>query len=648
MRKFLIFTLFTFMFLEGYSQRNCASDEVLKEQIKNDPSRLKKMEEIEKQIQDYIRNNPAGGERMVITIPTVFHVLYNTGAQNISDDQIQSQLTILNQDFRALNSEIPSLSSTVFAGLGADVEINFCLAKQDPTGAPTNGITRKFTTNTSWGFNDAMKFASSGGTNAWNTSNYLNIWVCELGGGLLGYAQFPSGPANTDGIVILHSATGNIGTATPPFHLGRTATHEIGHWLNLIHIWGDSNCGNDQVSDTPVHNTSNFGCPNYPHLSTCTGSPIEMTMNYMDYSDDPCMYMFSPGQKTRMRAIVNPGGIRASLNNSPGCNPPTTPPVCSTPGGLNVMTTNVNLIQLQWTANNTPPLQYRVEYKPSAVNTWASSTSATNYAQLTGLVAGTTYDIRVRAECSSTLFSPYSNIITGTTLSGGPITGTCDDTYENNNIKLFSKPIFVGGEIKGKIATPIDKDWFKFMNNQNARNVKVELYNIPADYDMKMYRNSTLVSSSNNGGNTNELCVYNNSLLPATYYVEVSSASGGYDAEVCYRLKANISNTSFRTNTGDDENPELIIEPITDEFLIFPNPSSSGEVTVIAPLGTIGKGDLTIRDLTGKTIMNQRLLGEGGTNSFSLDVSGLANGIYVTTLHNENETYTLKLVITHH
>jgi hypothetical protein len=160
--------------------------------------------------------------------------------------------------------------------------------------------------------NNGVKSSSTGGSNAVSPSTKLNIWVCTLGNGLLGYAQFPGGAAATDGVVCLNKAFGNTGTAAAPYGKGRTATHEVGHWFNLRHIWGDATCGNDQVADTPVHNTSNGGCPAAGHKSTCTGTPVEMTMNYMDYTYDACMYMFTTGQKGRMQATVAPGGSRAA------------------------------------------------------------------------------------------------------------------------------------------------------------------------------------------------------------------------------------------------------------------------------------------------------------------------------------------------
>jgi hypothetical protein len=134
-----------------------------------------------------------------------------------------------------------------------------------------------------------------------------------MGGGILGYAQFPGGSSATDGVVIDDNAFGKTGTVSYPYDKGRTATHEVGHWMNLRHIWGDANCGSDLVGDTPSHNTANYGCPSYPHRSTCSGTPVEMTMNYMDYTDDACMYMFSVGQRTRMLAVFSSGGPRNSF-----------------------------------------------------------------------------------------------------------------------------------------------------------------------------------------------------------------------------------------------------------------------------------------------------------------------------------------------
>ncbi len=286
------------------SERQCFSHQMLEEQIAADPTRAERIAEIERFTEEYLRNHPEHRSGSLITIPVVVNVLYRTNAENISDAQIQTQIDVLNADFGATNSDIggvPSLFTGVKAG---DTGIAFELV----------GINRKSTTKRNWRLNDDMKKANKGGIAPTSPTTTLNIWSCVLASGYLGYAQFPGGPASTDGVVITTTAFGTIGTAAAPFNKGRTGTHEVGHWLNLRHIWGDATCGSDLVSDTPTHNTANYGCPAANHKSTCSGTPIEMTMNYMDYTDDACMFMFSQGQKTRMAAVFAPGGPRASFN----------------------------------------------------------------------------------------------------------------------------------------------------------------------------------------------------------------------------------------------------------------------------------------------------------------------------------------------
>jgi hypothetical protein len=213
-----------------------------------------------------------------------------------------------------------------FQPLAADARVEFELATTDPAGNPTNGITRTSTTVSGFSDDNKVKHNSSGGADAWSRDNYLNLWACRLSGTLLGYAQFPGGPPDTDGVVIRDTAFGTTGTAAAPFNLGRTATHEIGHWLNLRHIWGDdgNGCsGDDFVADTPNCAGSNTGTPTFPHVSCSNGPNGDMFMNYMDYTDDAGMFMFTAGQVTRMQASldgdrptlghVKPGGGTTSL-----------------------------------------------------------------------------------------------------------------------------------------------------------------------------------------------------------------------------------------------------------------------------------------------------------------------------------------------
>lgn len=289
--------------------RKCASIEVLQRQLQEDPSLQGRMDEIERNLEKN-QNLMKLGRLVngVYEIPVVVNVVYRTTAENIALAQIQSQIDVLNEDYAGTNTDITKVPTTFTGVKAGNTNVRFVLDQ----------VIRKSTTKTSWSTNDAVKKSSSGGIDATSPTTKLNLWVCTLGNGILGYAQFPGGASATDGVVILNQAFGSrlkysAGYYTTTYDKGRTATHEVGHWLNLRHIWGDATCGSDLVSDTPLHNTANYGCPTAGHKSTCTGTPIEMTMNYMDYTDDACMYMFSAGQKTRMLATFATGGGRNSF-----------------------------------------------------------------------------------------------------------------------------------------------------------------------------------------------------------------------------------------------------------------------------------------------------------------------------------------------
>lgn len=291
--------------------RTCGAAET-HQRLLQDPEYQRHRMEIERHLARFLSFGLERARTGITRIPVVVHVVYSTPAGNISDHQVKSQIDVLNLDYRAKNSDIGKVP-VVWTGLVADARVEFFLTNVDPLGAPTTGITRTPTTVQAFGTNDHVKFSATGGADAWPADNFLNIWVCELGGGLLGYAQFPGGPAATDGVVILHSAFGTTGTATAPFHLGRTTTHEVGHWLNLLHIWGDRlDCtGNDDVADTPPAQMPNYNSPAFPHISCGNGPNGDMFMNYMDYVDDEAMMMFTQGQAARMAAALD--GPRISI-----------------------------------------------------------------------------------------------------------------------------------------------------------------------------------------------------------------------------------------------------------------------------------------------------------------------------------------------
>jgi len=334
MKKILLTCILSFLVFAIHANNvklveteKCGTDILHQQKLANDPSYANRLAEIEAHTQQVIQaaQNNKTANLEVITIPVVFHVLYNNSAENVGEEQLLSQLQVLNEDFRLQNSNINTLPS-YFEGLEADVEIEFCLAQSTPEGLPFDGITRTQTNLGTFAYGDTQpaKFTALGGKDAWPRDQYLNFWVCDLSAGLLGYAQFPGEAADTDGIVVDYRYTGRIGNIATGVQ-GRTATHEIGHWLNLRHIWGDGDCSADDfVSDTPTADGSNYGClVGSDSCNDGVNDLPDMVQNYMDYSDDSCMALFTLGQKERMRALFVGAGARANLAQSTACILPT-------------------------------------------------------------------------------------------------------------------------------------------------------------------------------------------------------------------------------------------------------------------------------------------------------------------------------------
>ncbi|MBK8658308.1 MAG: PKD domain-containing protein [Bacteroidetes bacterium] len=283
------------------------------------------------------KNSPAylQGNRNVVTIPIIFHVIHNGdnlgSGENISQAQINSQIAALNEDFRKASGTLGYNTHPA----GADCEIEFCAAVVDPSGVvlAEPGIDRKNMGQVDWqrstGAANDIEAVLKPAT-IWDPERYCNVWTVRFGGAsssLLGYAQFPSssglqglnnngGSANTDGVVVRFNATGRVGTLDANYNKGRTLTHELGHWLGLRHIWGDQSCGNDYCNDTPTSTDANYGCPNQNTCNDGGTNPPDMVQNYMDYSDDECMNIFTNDQKTRMVTVLNNSPRRNNLITS--------------------------------------------------------------------------------------------------------------------------------------------------------------------------------------------------------------------------------------------------------------------------------------------------------------------------------------------
>ncbi|MCL6523188.1 MAG: choice-of-anchor J domain-containing protein [Thermoflavifilum sp.] len=317
----------------AWSQRKCGFDLAIRQALQKNPQLIKKAQAIEAAMQAYmqrphlLRTDSSAYPDTTVVIPVVVHIVLPDPTQ-VTDTQVFSQINVLNQDYHATNPDTAKVPA-VWKPILGHVKFEYVLAKRTPTGLPTNGIDRVQTSVTTFSINNAcsqVKHASSGGANAWDTKSYLNIWVCNLPQGYLGVTTPPGlYPADEDGVVITTKAFGAVGNLDPEFNLGRTATHEVGHYWNLLHPWGvyssNPNCSyDDSVADTPPQSGPIYGCTTFPATDNCSPNPPGvMFMNYMEYVDDSCMYMFTQGQVQRMLALLYT--FRSSLLNSQGATP---------------------------------------------------------------------------------------------------------------------------------------------------------------------------------------------------------------------------------------------------------------------------------------------------------------------------------------
>jgi hypothetical protein len=521
--------------------------------------------------------------------------------------------------------------------LKVNTDLQFCLAQQKPDGSATNGIERRLTTVSSFSTNDNMKHYSTGGLDAWDPTKYMNIWVCNLGSSLCGYAQFPTTGINGNyGVAINYLYFGTTG-ASAPYNLGGTASHEIGHCFNLYHIWGDDGTactGTDNCGDTPNQAGPNYGMPAFPHVTCSNGTLGDMFMNFMDYSDDAAYTNFTPNQKSRIQALFGAGGLLYSLTTSQGCVAPN-PNLCNAPSGLNATGITTTAATLNWTAAANATA-YNVQYRMLGAASWTSFANVTGTSQaINGLSAGSGYEFQVQTICSATSTSSWSASTSFATTATG-----CTDIYEANNTQATAKTIAVGTNISALIGSSTDVDYFKFSNTAAQKKIRITLTNLPADYDVRLYKsNGTQVGISQNAGTTAETIVYNNGAA-GTYYVKVYGYNGAYNATSCYTLKAEISASNFKTT--DDE--LLGIEPVFADFTIYPNPTS-GILTVDFMADADQQSSINIMDITGKLVYSEAILLKEGQNQYQLNLTSLQKGLYFVEMTSQGQKLTQTLVI---
>lgn len=601
MKKIFLVLMLGIFALQGTmaQQRSCYAYDYHNEQLEKDPGYAQRMRDLESFTSDFVRNykqDPAAKAVDVITIPVVVKVIWRTAAENISDAQIRSQIDVLNADFRKLNADIGSVIPE-FAGITSDFELEFCLATVDPNGNPTTGIERRQTTRTSWGTDNQMKFASQGGIDAWPRDKYLNMWVCVLSGGILGYATFPGGAANVDGVVTTTTAFGTTGNVTAPFNKGRTTTHEVGHWLNLRHIWGDDGTactGSDQVNDTPNQAGPTYGC----NTTKATCGSRDNTQNYMDYSDDACMMMFTEGQKARARALFAPGGARAAIRNSNGCGAPA--PTCNAPTGVTISNIANTSAGLSFTAA-TNATSYRIERQTVGTTTWTVvATTSSTAANLSGLSACTDYNIRVISICSTGESQPSATASFKTTGCTAPACA-----------------VPTGLKATRRTSNSVTISWTA-VSGASSYNVRQRVLG-GTNWNQV---NTTATSRVFTGLNTSRQYEYQVQAV-------CGSATSAWSASVTYNPR-----------TGGAARESGINEY---SLQVFPNPAK-GILNLSYSGESVQNAVIILMDVSGRVVLSERRAIMDGA-PLQLDISGITPGLYFVQLQGVAEEMPVQRVI---
>ncbi|MFH1005111.1 MAG: M43 family zinc metalloprotease [Bacteroidota bacterium] len=682
--------------------KRCGTTEYIELLKQQDPGLEARMAKIEADIQAWLKNSPPV-TNAVITIPVVVHVVYNGANQNIPDTYINQQLDRLNKDYRKQNTDW-NKTPAVFQPLVADCEIQFCLATKNPQGANTTGIIRKSTTVSAFNpNNDAVKFDNMGGSTTWNNTKYLNIWICNLSGGILGYTAPPGAlPPERDGVA-LHYTSLPGPPIDPEYDLGRSATHEIGHWLNLDHPWANGNCASDNVADTPPQQGPNFGCTSFPHVSCSNGPNGDLFMNYMDYQDDACMFMFTAGQKARMIAALN--GPRSGLLTSAATNCASNIAIDAgaasiiTPNGIVCNTTFTPIIKLQNFGTN-PLTSCTINYKidalsnqtfnwtgslasgqsvnvtlPSMTTTGGTHTFTSSTSSPNGSTDGNTSNDQTTSTFNASASAqqiPFAEGLENTTFppSGwalnNPDAGSITWTRTTTAAKTGTASMFMDNYNYDKGNKHIDELTTPPLNIASVQNpsatfqVAYQMYSDPTTYfgsdTLKVY-----ISTDCGVTWTSLYNKYHTQLITATPQFDtlrafVPTASQWRLETISLTAYASATNALIKFQHICDYENNLYVDDINvtglpgvnelnlDNIIsIFPNPSDEN-IFVNFSIFDLGKVNIKVCNLVGEVIANV-------TDNISvpkkikINLADQSNGIYFVEIRTENKSITKKLIL---
>lgn len=654
--------------LEGIKPENftpsgmirCATDEYEEFLHSKDTKRMSK-EQFEAYIAPYVeqyKNTPANASQSggIIYIPVVVHVIHNGDAygtnENITDEQVQSQITVMTQDYRRM-AGTPGFNTNA---VGADVQIEFVLAKVDPNGNPTNGIDRVNLCTENYNAGSISEIQDLIDTQVkpqtiWNPTQYMNMWSVNWDGSdLLGYAQFPStstssSVANTDGVVAGYGFFGSSSLATgnfsPPFDKGRTMTHEVGHFLGLYHTFqggcaGENATSGDLCADTPAVASPNGGCS---PVNSCPTGGNDMIQNYMDYTDDACMNIFTIEQKARITSVMNIMQRRASLKTSTKDQPIPLfandaelkfENVCTSTGAASCSagagpTAKVTIYNRGTSALTSAVIAYNINGGTSYNYSWSGNLAQNKYA---------TFDMPITNATNGTLNAAITTAngvtdqrATNNSVSKAFTAQTGPTNYSFNNYVFRLQNDFYGAEttwtLKNQAGTTL-------YSGGPYTNSTPPFTTLPAviTQNWTLPSNDCYVFNITDSQNDGICCGYGQGYydIKSTDGATIVASGGSFTSSESKAFSINLlSNETFET---------------LNDVYVFPNPTKS-ILNIAVPSGVDMIKNVAVYNYLGQVVAQKTIASQ---DDLSIDTTNFSNGVYLITVTNGTQNKTLRFI----
>jgi len=666
--------------LYAQEKKFCGTTEAVEQALKDHPELMESRHQVEESRQAFMTNHSGSTEAAVIyTIPVVFHIIHKYGPENITDAQVQDAIAILNRDFRKKNADTSAIATQHFKDIASDCEIEFKLAKKDPSGNCTNGIDRIVSNETYIG-DDGSKL------NYWTGSKYLNIWVVNnISSGAAGYSYLPgSAPAGTDGIIILYDYVGSIGSGAAS--RSRSLGHEVGHYLDLLHTWGWTNspgvtCGDDFIGDTPI--TKGWSSCTLINTDVCSSGTPENVQNYMEYSY--CSNMFTDDQRDAMKFILSPAQYRNSLvtptnaafTGIDGNGPALCTPVAdfSSLNRLACVNDPVTFTDLSWRG---APSSWAWSFQGGAPSTSTASSPVVTYAA-PGIYSVTmvatngvgsdseikTGYITIFSSVASYTTAPYLEGFEGSTIptdwtvfneSGVTWAQTSSAKYAGTKCIMINNMSNTSGAVDEIISPSYDLTkmpgpiiTFKLAYAQKSSSTDDVLEVFASDdcgktWDSRFSKTGSLLATIVGPQNT---AFYPGSTTQwRNEYINVSPFINSNNVRLKFRFTSDRGNNIFIDNININAYLSVKNEDVGIlDLSLFPNPAKQA-TTVHFIAEKQGEASIVVVDVLGRKVAN---VFDGkiysGEQEYKIDTSVLSKGVYYVNVNFDNVIISKPLMI---